>query len=265
MRPIRVGAVGYLNARPLVWGLEDRSDRFSVRYDVPSVCAQLLQQRAIEVGLVPSIEFLAQPDYRIVPDLAVASNGAVASVALFSAKPVSAVRSIALDSSSRTSAALLRILCRRRFGIDPRFITVPPDLNEMLRQCDAAMLIGDIALFVDHEAAGLVKIDLGHEWTAMTGLPFVWAFWVGRAGTLTPGDVAILREVRDAGEAASDTIAREYFEAEPAKIDRAARYLRENIQFRLGERQEAGVRAFFEAATDLGIVNGTPTPRFFEA
>src|SRR5215469_2851176 len=110
MSRLTVGAVGYLNARPLVYGL-DRVARFEIRYDVPSECARLLHGRAVDIGLIPSIEYLRGGPYRIVPDLAIASRGPVASVAIFTTKPMREVRSIALDTSSRTSVALTRVLC----------------------------------------------------------------------------------------------------------------------------------------------------------
>ena len=147
MRRVRLGAVGYLNARPLVYGL-DRRDGFTVRYDRPAICAALLHDNSIDIGLIPSIEYLAKSEYALVPGVAVTSDGPVASVALFSKVPVEAIRSIALDSSSRTSVALLRVLCNRRFEIDPAFVTRPPALQAMLREADAALIIGDEALFV---------------------------------------------------------------------------------------------------------------------
>src|SRR5581483_323146 len=187
--PVRLGAVTYLNARPCVVGLS-RDERFDLRFDVPSRCAELLHSRAIDVGLVPSIEYLRGPagpgGYCIVPDVAIASSGAVASVAVYTRRPMAEVRSIALDTSSRTSAALTRIFCRRIWGIDPRFETAGPDLPEMLERCDAALLLGDAARFLEAgraegapAAAGagrhgrpagpavldsIEKIDLGETW-----------------------------------------------------------------------------------------------------
>jgi chorismate dehydratase len=143
---VRLGAVGYLNARPLVYGL-DRSPRFDVRYDVPSECARLLHAHEIDVGLIPSIEYLRGGPYRIAPDLAIASRGPVASVAIYTTKPMADVRSIALDTSSRTSVALVSVLCARRFKIKPRLESRGPDLDDMLARCDAALIIGDTALF----------------------------------------------------------------------------------------------------------------------
>ena len=141
--------------------------------------------------MIPSIEYLRGEPYRIVPGAGIVSEGPVASVALFTTVPVGAIRTIAADTSSRTSNALLHVLCAERFGIDPEFRPMRPDPAVMLRQCDAALLIGDPALFLDHEALGATKIDLGQEWTGMTGLPFVWAFWAGRRDAIDGAGIAL--------------------------------------------------------------------------
>lgn len=261
MKTITLGAVDYLNARPLVYGLELRSDLFALRFDPPSKCAALLHEGSMDVGMIPSIEFLRGPSYRIVPGMAIASDGPVASVALFSTKPLDEVRSIALDTSSRTSAALLRILCVERFGLDPEFTPLPPDADAMLRQCDAALIIGDPALFLDHEAAGLLKVDLGEEWTSMTGLPFVWAFWAGRPGVVHADALAALTAARDAGVSASDSIAAAYCGAGRAALGQA--YLRENIHYTVGEREEAGLRTYYELAARHGLVEATRAPLYY--
>src|SRR5206468_997247 len=135
-RRVRAGAVGYLNARPLVYGLE-QSPCFDVRYDVPSECARLLHRGAIDIGLIPSIEYLRGGPYAIVPDLAIVSHGPVASVMLYITKPVGDVRSIAMDTSSCTSVALTRVLCRQLFRIQPAIEARGPDLADMLSRWDA--------------------------------------------------------------------------------------------------------------------------------
>jgi chorismate dehydratase len=260
---VRLGAVGYLNAAPLVWGLDRRRERFDVRFDMPSRCADLLHAGDVDLGLIPSIEHLRAEPYCIVPGVAIASSGPVASVALFSTRPVSAVRSIALDHSSRTSAALLRILCARRFGIRPRFETLAPDLPQMVREADAALVIGDAALYADHQRLGLEKSDLGEAWTGLTGLPFVWAFWAGRPGAVGEADVRVLQAVRDRGVAEADAVAAAFFPGDARKAERGARYLRENIDFRFGERHAAGLRRFYEEAAALGLVPASRELRFF--
>ena len=126
MTPIRLGAVAYLNARPLVHGLEQRSDLFTLEFDPPSRCAVRLHEHSIDVGMIPTIEYCRGPEYRIVPGIGIVSDGPVASVALFTRKPLDTIATIAADTSSRTSNALLRILCAERFGIAPEFRPMLP-------------------------------------------------------------------------------------------------------------------------------------------
>jgi chorismate dehydratase len=268
MTPVRLGAVGYLNARPLVFGL-DRSPRFDLRYDLPSECARLLHADDIDLGLIPSIEYLRSDSYRIVPGLAIASCGPVASVALFTRRPMTDVRSIVMDTSSRTSVALVRVLCARLFKIEPTIEARSPDLNAMLARGDAALLIGDKALVWEPEMVRrkpdsiVQKIDLGGAWTSMTGLPFVWAFWAGRAGRVTEDEVAALEAARDAGVNQSDAIAREYFRDAPQHRDLGARYLRDNIKYYLGAEERAGLELFYRYAAEAGVVPTASDLRFY--
>ena len=258
----RLGAVGYLNARPLVHGLDRRTDLFDLRFDVPSRCATLLHEGAIDLGMIPSIEYLRGPEaYRIVPDLGIISDGEVASVALFSRVPLAQVRRIGLDTSSRTSAGLTRVLCREAWGIDPVFESLPPDAAARVEGNDAALLIGDPALFLDHEAAGLTKIDLGAEWRRLTGLPFVWAFWAGRAGAVDAAGVAALQEARDQGISHSDAIADEYCGLERSGLCR--RYLRDNIKYRLGDRETQGLHRYYDLAATHGVVETRRRVEFY--
>jgi len=189
------------------------------------------------------------------------SEGAVASVAMFATKPLREVRSVAADTSSRTSNALLRVLCYETFGIDPEFIPMAPRPAEMLRRCDAALVIGDAALFFDHTAAGVEKIDLGEQWTRMSGLPFIWAFWAGRPKALTAQHINLLAQARDAGVASSDAIAAAY--CGPHRAEVGQRYLRENIRYDWGPRELEGLRAYYELALKHGIVERGATPVFY--
>jgi chorismate dehydratase len=261
MKPIRLGAVSYLNARPMVYGLELQTDRFALRFDVPSKCAALLHEGSIDVGMIPTIEYLRGPDYRIVPGVAIVSDGPVASVALFSTKPIGQVRTIAADTSSRTSNALLRILCLELFGIDAMFEPSPPDVPAMLRRCDGALVIGDPALFYDYAASGVFKTDLGAQWASLTGLPFVWAFWAGRPGVVPPQAVEALLAARDRGVAASDEIGATYCGPDRAALCQA--YLRENISYTFGEREQAGLRRYYELAVKHGTVDVARAPAFY--
>lgn len=264
-RPVRLGAVSYLNVRPLVHGLDARPDLFTLRFDVPSVCARLLEAGEIDLGMVPSVAHLDRPGDRIVPGVCIGSDGPVASVALFSRRPVAEIRRIALDTSSRTSAVLTRILCARRFGISPSFVPMPPDLDAMLAAADAALIIGDPALFIDAAARGVQKIDLGQAWTEMTGLPFVWAFWAGRPDAADGEIVEALEQAAEAGMRDSDAVADAYCAGAPERLPLARRYLREHLMFRLTPRAVDGLRAYYREAEAVGAVGAAPASlEFFE-
>jgi chorismate dehydratase len=273
MSQVRLGAVGYLNARPLVYGL-GRSPGFSLRFDVPSECAALLHAGAIDLGLIPSIEYLrgAAEGYCIVPDLAIASRGPVDSVALYTRRSMADVRSIAADTGSRTSVALATILCARAFRVRPRIHPEAPNLEAMLDRADAALIIGDSALFqgvgngrhpVD-AARDIEKIDLGELWTKTTGLSFVYAFWAGRTGALSDAHVRELRAARDAGVGRAREIAQEYLPGSEERQRIAVRYLQDNIKYVLGPEELAGLELFYAYAAELGLVQSARPLRFYE-
>lgn len=260
---VRLGAVGYLNARPLTWALDRDPQRWRVRYDLPSVCAALLQGREIDLGLVPSIEYLQADDYRMVPGVAIGSRGAVASVALYTRRRIREIRALALDTSSRTSVALIKVLCHHHFHINPEFVSQPPDLNTMTRQQDAALIIGDPALEADHAALGLEKIDLGVEWTRMTGLPFVYAAWTGRSGAIGDSDIRGLQEAGEEGVRATEAIAAEYARGDAAAASRARVYLRDNVKYGFGPEEIAGLQLFLDYAAELGLGSRRRVVEFF--
>jgi chorismate dehydratase len=156
------------------------------------------------------------------------------------------------------------VLCRFHFGITPDFAPAAPDLSAMTRSADAALLIGDPALFADAAALGLTKIDVGTAWREMTGLPFVYAFWAGRRDALAAADVSLLAEARDHGRHESDEIARECFPADPVRQAIAARYLRENVSHHMGEREQQALERFFELAVEAGVAHSSRTLEFYE-
>ena len=262
---VRLGAVTYLNARPLVYGLE-RGNRFQVRYDIPSECARLLHAHETDLGLIPSIEYLRGPvPYALVPGPAVISRGRVASVAIYTRKDLRDVRTIAMDSSSRTSVALATILLKRRFGVTAEPAPMAPDLEAMLGRADAALLIGDTALFLPDGAAGARKIDLGEEWTEETGLPFVYACWTGWPRAVSVEDVTALQRARDEGVAQSDAVAAAYYPDDTPRQAMARRYLRDNIRYFLGSEELAGLTTFFRYASELDLVSYDGHLRFYDA
>jgi chorismate dehydratase len=273
--PVRLGAVGYLNARPLVYGL-DREPRFGLRYDIPSECARLLHAHDIDVGLIPSIEYLrgAQP-YAFVPGPAVTSRGPVASVAIYTRLEPRDIRTIAMDTSSRTSVALSTVLLQRAFGVTAVAMPMAPDLDAMLARADAALIIGDNALFLNPQSesafesaihnpqSAMRKLDLGELWTQETGLPFVYAVWAGWPGAIDAEDVRLLQQARDRGVAESDDVARAYFPDDPGRQAVARRYLRDNIRYSLGDEELEGLRTFYRYAAELGLAAFDGTLRFF--
>ncbi len=286
MTRVRLGAVEYLNARPLVYGLE-RQARFELRYDIPSECARLLHAHAVDVGLIPSIEYLRGPQpYAFVPGAAVTSRGRVASVAIYTRVDPCDIRTIAMDTSSRTSVALAIVLARRLFGSSPEPVPMAPDLDAMLARADAALIIGDHALFLNPQSgspqsgtpqsgtlqsesaihnphSAIQKLDLGELWTEMTGLPFVYAVWAGWPDALTLDDVRLLQRARDAGVADTDGVARAYYPDDPAREAVARRYLRDNIRYVLGAEELEGLGTFYRYAAEAGLVTGAQDLRFY--
>jgi chorismate dehydratase len=261
--PVRIGAVGYLNARPLTWALDRDPQRWRIRYDLPSVCSSLLHAGDVDLGLVPSVEYLHSSDYCLVPGVGIGSRGPIASVALYTRVPVERIRHVALDTSSRTSVTLIQVLCRHRFGIAPEFVPHGPDLVAMTTRFDAGLLIGDPAFDADHEALGLTKIDLGEEWTAMTGLPFIYAAWTGRRGALAAEGIEALQAAQAEGLRSTEAIAAEYGRGDAARAARAAVYLRDNVRYGLGAEQAAGLQLFLDYAAEMGLAPRQRKLEFF--
>ena len=265
MGRIRLGAVSYLNARPLVYGLE-QNEQFSLRFDVPARCADLLHACQIDLGLIPSIEYLRGPGpYRFVPGLSVSSRGPVASVAIYTRREPRDIRSIALDTTSRTSVALTQIAARQAFGISPELIAMLPDLDAMLQRADAALIIGDKALLLDHDAAGVQKIDLGELWSRTTGLPFVYAFWAGRPDVVDVDGARLLKQACARGLQDLPAIASAYYPDNPGLQTVAEGYLRDNIRYGLDTDELEGLRTFYRYASELGLVSFDGELRFYHA
>jgi len=254
--PLRLGVVSYLNAAPTVHGLGGDA-RFQIERDVPSRIAARLHAGEIDLGLIPSIEYAAG-EYAIVPGIAIASRGPVRSVTLLHRGRLQDVRRVAVDTSSRTSAALVRILLRERLGRDPEFAPMPPDVPVMLNAADAALVIGDPALYYDEEIG---RLDLGEEWTARTGRPFVYAFWAGRPGVAGEEDVARLQAALAAGLAALGQIAASY-NGHPDRAMLNEAYLRGNISYALGQEEQQGLLEFYARARARGLIARVPELRF---
>jgi chorismate dehydratase len=257
---VRLGAVSYLNAAPPVHGL-DRDPGFRLLREVPSRVARSLHSGEVDLGLIPSIEY-AFGRYAIVPGIGIGSRGKVRSVLLFHRGPLERVRRVALDTASRTSATLVRILLRERLGRPLEYVPMAPDLVDMLAVADAALVIGDPAL--DHEGDAPC-LDLGEAWTRLTGLPFVYAFWAGRPGAVDSGRIERLQSALSAGMGAFAEIALRQARGDAARAAKYEAYLRENIVYRLGAEELAGLREFYRRAHALSLVPRVPELRFHGA
>jgi chorismate dehydratase len=254
---LRLGVVSYLNVEPMIHGL-GADPRFEIVPAVPSRVAEMLHAGEVDLGVIPSIEY-ASSDYAIVPGICIASRGPVGSVLLFHKVPVGEIRRVALDTSSRTSVALARILLRARLGRDPEYVAMAPSVRGMLAAADAAVIIGDPALF--HEGAE-ARLDLGEEWTRTTGLPFVYAFWAGRPGAVTAEQVGILQAALAGGLGALPAIASTYNGLGAGRAALSEAYLRDRIAYTLGEREEEGLLEFYRRARALGLIPRVPELRF---
>lgn len=267
---LKVSAVQYLNTKPIVYGLEKEParDRFDINYDIPSLCSQKLLNKEVDLALIPSIEYSRIRRERllsIVPDIGVVSHREVNSVELFFNKNLSDLRTIAVDNSSKTSVALLEIVLREKYDIEPVLVPMKPDLTLMLKETDAALIIGDNAL----EQCGVMdnKLDLGDEWNDLTdGLPFVYSFWAGLKGALTAGDVQTLVRSRDLGVASINEISADYVSKKPGGMpaDFYVDYLTDNIQFYLGKDELEGLKEFYSYCYFFGIIDEVPDLFFFE-
>ena len=253
---VRVGAVNYLNAKPLIEGLEQFAPDVDLSLDLPSRLADQMALGELDVGLIPVIEFFRGQDYTFLPDLAIATRGPVLSVTLFSRVPWDDIRTVALDEGSRSSAALTQILLRKRHGINPQVETLPIDVAADDISTDAVLLIGDRAMRACLPGFDYAY-DLGDEWTGWTGLPMVFAVWAVRPGVeLSSETLAGFARTRDYGLQTAGRIAAR--EAPKLGLDAGfcRRYLSNIIHYSLGPRELAGMKLYYNLAAELGLAPG---------
>lgn len=265
---LRIGIMPYLLGRPLLRGLiADGPPDVEVVQAVPSSIGQSLIEGKLDAALGPIAMTLAHPELRVIPGLGVACDGPVASIKLFHRVPLADLRRVALDTSSRSSALLAKIILQRFEGASPEFVTAPPDLEAMLAVADGALLIGDNALVAELRPpeGGLPPWqDLGERWKRETGLGFVFAMWAYRSD-LDRGRARRLAEVLYAslarGEADMERVADEDGRVRGIPREMAYRYLTENIRYRLQEVNLAGLARYVELAVELGLLpEGTVVP-----
>ena len=293
MGKLRISIVEFLNTAPLVWGFTDGPlvDRYDLSFAVPSQCAEDLRAGRADVGIIPAIEYQRMENVVALPGMAVAAKDEVRSILVISKVPIQRARSFALDTNSRSSVGLVRLLCRRHWKIAPEFIDSAPDPDEMLARADAALIIGDPALrlrlqvdafeekmpqgeaccdgdsgeFPVKDVEMLFVYDVAQQWREMTGLPCVLAIWVARRGTVTPKMVADFQASSEYGLAHIGEIA----ESAALKLNlhpRALeRYLTQNIDFSLDENNLAGLKLYYEECARAGLIPRVRELEFIDA
>ena len=252
--PLRVCAVSFLNTVPLVWGLLHgrQRDQFDLSFCVPSECADRLAAGTADVGIVPAIE-AARLGLGPLPGCGIASRGAVRSILLVSKVPPGMIRTLATDSSSRTSVALARIILARRYGVEPEFLSFSPDLDQMLSRADAALLIGDSALRIDPGGLPHRTLDLGAEWWEMTGLPRVFAVWAARPGYASPELAEAFLDSLRFGMERLDQIIPLEAAARGFRESLVREYFARNVVLEFGDGERQGLERFLGYAREFGM------------
>jgi len=241
---------------------------FDLSYTLPSRCAASLAEGSADIGIIPAAAYASIPGLAILPGVAIASRRPVRSILLASKVPLESIRSVALDTSSMTSVALTKVLFAKWWGGARTYTSMAPDIEQMLKQHDAGLLIGDPALQLDRSR--YITYDLAEEWIGLTGKPFVFAFWAVRQAALkeTPLDLAkIFQESRDHGLEPDNLaqIAREWAPRMRLREAEIFDYLTQNIHYRLDPECLTGLQLFYRYAVEVGALPTAPDLRFLEA
>jgi chorismate dehydratase len=255
MKKLSIAASIYLNSAPLCYSFiyGEQKGRCDFLGDTaPARCAEMLAASRADAALIPVIEYQRIRGLKVVPGVCVGSRRSVQSVVLASRVPIDEVRSVALDTSSRTSATLVRIILGRFYGLDPSYEESPPRIEEMLESNDAALIIGDPAMLIDR--ASLRVYDLAEEWRKHTGLPFVFAFWAIRGGAARRAGGADFLAAKREGLEHVVEIARLYAGRLGLGIEELVTYLTDNISYDLDEESLGGLSLYYSLARDCGLV-----------
>ncbi|MBV8053519.1 MAG: menaquinone biosynthesis protein [Acidobacteriaceae bacterium] len=270
MKLLRISAISYLNTAPLMWDFEHGTvgTAFDIAYTVPSHCAASLREGAADIGIIPAAAYTSIPGLLILPGVAIASRRAVRSILLVSKAPLEQIRSVATDNSSLTSVALLKVLFAKWWGGGRTFTSRQPDIDQMLAEHDAGLLIGDPALRVDRSK--YLCYDLAEEWIRLTNKPFVFAFWAVRREALqnAAGEdlAAIFQRSRDHGLIPEnlEQITRQWAPRLGLSQAEVKIYLTENIHYDLDASCIEGMNLFFRYAAECGALPQTPQLHFVE-
>jgi len=249
---MRISAVRYINALPLIYRLEDEPS-VTLTFETPSVCYQKLISREADVGLIPVIGTQMDPTIRAIKGLGIAAKTRSESVFVFSKKPLDLVRSVATDSASLTSVTLLKIILKEKYGNTPEFHSnVIYNIHELLRRHDAALVIGDEAILT--EKSDYDHYDLAAEWYSLTGFPFVFAFWASNR-QLEEEEKQILYRAYEKATGNWDAIYSMAKETLPVDSSFLKRYYTDDLHYHLVRSDYEGLLRFFTLAAELGFIN----------
>src|SRR5579862_812943 len=270
MKPLRISAISYLNTAPLMWDFEHGAagSGLDISYTIPSHCAAGLRDESADIGIIPAAAYTSIPGLVILPGVTIASRQAVRSILLVSKVPLEQIRSVALDNSSLTSVALLKVLFAKWWGGGRTFTSMQPDIDAMLKQHDAGLLIGDPALRIDRSR--FLCYDLAEEWLRLTDKPFVFAFWAVRHGALQNGSemdlAAVFQRSRDHGLLPEniEQIAREWSPRLGLSRIEIKHYVTEHIYYYLDDSCMEGLNLFFRYAAECGALPQAPPLHFLE-
>jgi chorismate dehydratase len=271
MPRLRVSAISFLNTAPLMWDFEhaDAAKDFDISYTIPSECAAALADGKADIGIIPAVTYAQIPGLVILPNIAIAARDKVRSILLISKKPIEDVKTVATDISSRTSVALTQILFAKFLGGHRKFEPHPPNLKEMLKRHDAALLIGDSALQISLHDSPYHVYDLAHDWKRLTGKPFVFAFWAVRLDALNrqPREMSLtttFQQSRDHGLLPESiaVLAAEWSPKLGLTETEVTTYLTENIHYYLDRENHAGLDLFLNYAYEVGLIPSVPELRF---
>ncbi len=258
---LRIGAVNYLNTKPLVYRLSERLPESKIVFDLPSRLADQLAAGDLDVALVPSICLADHPEWTIVSDACIGCRGPVLSVKVMFRVPPAEVETLALDEGSKTSAALAQILLHQLHGIRPQLTNLPLGESPTESPADAILVIGDRAIHNDDHS--FVEVwDLGDRWCRWSELPFVFAMWVARPGVDTADIAAALSAARDEGCLHLAEITQEQSAAMQLPAELIQEYLQHNLYFRLDKKQLQGLDSFYRQAAELGLIPTAPQVNF---
>jgi chorismate dehydratase len=250
-----VAASSYLNTAPLCYSFISGSQREQCTFlsdAAPAVCSEMLKNKRADAAMIPAIEYQRIPDILAVRDVCVASKSKVRSVVLASRLPIEEVRSVALDTSSRTSATLIRIIFNKFYGLQPVYRQSPPRIEQMLETDDAALIIGDPAMLIDRSA--LHVYDLAEVWRKHTGMPFVFAFWAVRKDSKNWKGAVDFPAAKREGLAHTQELATQYGESLGLPREELITYMTENINYDLDEESLRGLNLYYRLAAECQLI-----------